>query len=403
MPPISKAPTLVALGGAGGMGRTAVRVAAEWEDLGELVVADLDPGAAERFVAELRPSTKAKLTAVAVDVTDEAALGALLSRADVVLNTTGPFYRLGVPILRAAIDAGCAYLDICDDWEPTIDMLTLHERAARRGVLAVIGIGASPGLSNLLAVMACRRLDTVDDLYTAWPVDVELEGQSPEVEPEGFGGTSAALIHWMQQISGEIQVVERGELVSRPPLAPIALDFPGTGKGTGYTVGHPEPITLRTRMGVRGQSANLMVLKASTAAFLQSLGADIDARKISLEEAAKEIAHPGVVRSTKALARGLTLEGPGALPPFFAYARGEKDGRPATSGAFVLALPPGMDGVTGIPLALAARQLLDGKLVATGVHPPETVIEPEPFFEAVAPYCQPPRSGLESILEVTMA
>ena len=135
------------------MGRVGVARASGFEDLGELVVADLDLAAAEKIVAECAPSARTHLRAASVDVTDPTALAALLRPADVVLNTTGPFYRLGVPVLQAAIEAGCHYIDICDDWEPTLDMLALHDEAAARGVLAVIGMGASrfesPGLAPM--------------------------------------------------------------------------------------------------------------------------------------------------------------------------------------------------------------------------------------------------------------
>ena len=48
---------------------------------------------------------------------------------DVVLNTTGPFFKFGEPILKSAIKCNCHYLDICDDWEPTIEMLKLNDEA----------------------------------------------------------------------------------------------------------------------------------------------------------------------------------------------------------------------------------------------------------------------------------
>ena len=57
-------------------------------------------------------------------------------------------------MLRAAIRAGCHYVDVCDDWEPTLEMLALDTEARAAGVTAVIGLGASPGITNLLAVQA---------------------------------------------------------------------------------------------------------------------------------------------------------------------------------------------------------------------------------------------------------
>ncbi len=403
MNPLPDRSRIVVLGGAGGMGQVAATEALTFAGVGELIVADLDLPAAERLVAQLAPSAKVPLRATRIDVSDLNALGALLASADVVLNTTGPFYRLGVGVLQTAIAAGCHYIDICDDWEPTLDMLALHDEAVARGVLAVIGLGASPGASNLLARMACDRLDAVDDLYTAWPVDVGVGVEDVPLEEalEATGGMSAAILHWMLQISGQIQVVEDGQLVERTPLAPVTLDYPGLGKGTGYSLGHPEPITLRERVPVRGRSANLMLLKPSTGTFLESLRDDIDNGKLTIEAAAGEVLKPGFARQTKSVLRSLGRSGHGALPPFFAWARGERDGRPKTVGARLSSLPDGMATVTGIPLALGLRQLLEGRIDATGVHPPETVIAPEPFFDGMARVCNPPVTDAAALVVVT--
>jgi saccharopine dehydrogenase-like NADP-dependent oxidoreductase len=126
---------LVALG-AGGMGRYAARTAVKFDFVDELVVADRDLGAASRCAEALGPTARA----AAVDVTDEAALLRLFAGAGAVLNTVGPFFRLGPPVLRAAITAGCHYLDINDDWESTEAMLAMdadararHHRGDRHG------------------------------------------------------------------------------------------------------------------------------------------------------------------------------------------------------------------------------------------------------------------------------
>jgi len=91
-----------------------------------LIVADFDLAAAEKIVAKNTAEAKMSLTAAQVDVTDAEQLAELLDGVAVVLNMTGPFYRLGVSVLQAALSAGCHYLDICDDWEPTVDMLAFQ-------------------------------------------------------------------------------------------------------------------------------------------------------------------------------------------------------------------------------------------------------------------------------------
>ena len=400
MKEIPENPVVAVLGGAGEMGRKAVSIVSGFEGISELVVADFDLGAAEKIVAKNTAEAKMSLTAAQVDVTDAKQLAELLDGVDVVLNMTGPFYRLGVSVLQAALSAGCHYLDICDDWEPTVDMLALNKEAVESDVVAVIGIGASPGISNILARVVCDRLDRVDDLYTVWPVDAGDErGDAIQIVVEENQGASAAIVHWMQQISGEIEVVKEGQRVAQRPMLPVTLNYPNVGEGTGYTVGHPEPITLVETMGIRGSSASLMLLRKSTAAFIDGLRKRIDAGQLSLEAGAKEIGKPSRLGRLKAAFRSFWFPGPGDLPLFFAWARGEHNGESCVVGAtFTSAPADGMAGITSWPLAVGLRQLLDGRISTVGVHPPETVIEPEHFFNMLARACDPPVDGMDELV-----
>ena len=400
MKEIPKNPSVIILGGAGEMGRKAVSIISDFENIGELVVADFDLASAEKIVAKNASEAKIPLKAVSVDVTDSEQLISLLEGNDIVLNMTGPFYRLGVPVLEAAIAAGCHYLDICDDWEPTIDMLALHEKAVESDVIAVIGIGASPGISNILARVVCDHLDRVDDLYTVWPVDAGDErGDAIQVVIEENQGASAAIVHWMQQISGEIEVVKEGERVAQRPMLPVTLNYPNAGEGTGYTVGHPEPITLVETMGIRGSSASLMLLRKHTAAFIDGLRKQIDTDQLSLEEGAKAVGKPSLLGRLRAAFRSFWFPGPGDLPLFFAWARGEHNSEARVVGATLTSAPDdGMAGVTSWPLAIALHQLLDRRITTVGVHPPETVIEPEHFFNMLADACDPPVDGMEELV-----
>ncbi len=400
MKEIPQNPTVIVLGGAGEMGRKAVSIISHFGNIGELVVADFDLTNAEKIVAKNAAEAKMPLKAVSVDVTDSEQLISLLEGNDIVLNMTGPFYRLGVLVLEAAIAAGCHYLDICDDWEPTVDMLALNKEAVESDVVAVIGIGASPGISNILARVVCDHLDRVDDLYTVWPVDAGDErGDAIQVVIEENQGASAAIVHWMQQISGEIEVVKEGQRVAQRPMLPVTLNYPNAGEGTGYTVGHPEPITLVETMDIQGSSASLMLLRKHTAAFIDGLRKRIDAGQLSLEEGAKVVGKPSLLGRLKAAFRSFWFPGPGDLPLFFAWARGEHNGETRVVGATVTSAPAdGMAGITSWPLAIALCQLLDRRITTIGVHPPETVIEPEHFFTMLADACDPPVNGMEELV-----
>ncbi|MFD7617235.1 saccharopine dehydrogenase family protein [Streptomyces sp. NPDC059802] len=378
---------ILALGGPGAMGAVAVRVAAGLPNVTEIVVADKRLEAAQGLVHRLAGAGGAPMRALQVDVTDDTALRTALADTDVVLNTVGPYYRFGLTVLRAAIATGTHYLDICDDWEPTLQMLDLDEEARAAGVCAVVGMGASPGVSNLLAARAVQHLDHVQDLYTAWPVDVSgADGQDDEQILGPDGQPSAAAVHWMEQISGKVAVVSNGQLVHRRPLLPVTLTLSAQHSGTAYTVGHPEPITLHRSYRPTGEAANLMIITPGTLAYLDVLRRDIDAGKLTNETAATDLAKPSVSRVLRATTSAISLKGPRTLPPFFAAATGTSNGRPVTVLARLAetsgmsALINDMAEATGIPLALGLAQLLDGTSGRPGVHPPETVIEPERFF-----------------------
>lgn len=393
---------VVVMGAAGDMGRTAARQLARNETITELVVADRDAEGAAALAASIAPGAAGSVTAKGCDVLDELEVRRLLDRADLVVNCAGPFFRLGVPSLLAAIDTTTTYLDICDDPEPTIEMLALDQRAREAGVAAVVGMGASPGISNLLALRAARRLDSVRDCYTGWSLDDSTDGDdAPPAHADG--SPSSAVVHFMEQIHGTVAVVEDGVLVRRPPLEAVTLDFPSLGRGTGYVVGHPEPVTLHRSLGVSGRSCNLVLVRdGATAAFLRGIQQDLDDGDLDLHTAARALLKPSPMRLTKAAIGGAMLRGSGSLPLLFACVTGSVDGRDASVGCHVTAMPRGMAGSTSIPAALAAGQLLDAPPMP-GVHAPESVIDPDRLFTDLIPFCTTAVADVDQLAPVQIA
>ncbi|WP_341267175.1 saccharopine dehydrogenase NADP-binding domain-containing protein [Gordonia malaquae] len=354
----------VAVLGAGAMGARAAATLAAHPAVDSLVIADINRDALEQ-------SAGTTMSARTVDVTDGAALRALLFDVNVVISTVGPFYRFGTAVLEASIDTSTDYVDICDDWEPTGALLDLDAAAREANVCAVVGAGASPGLSTLLASAAAARLDSVHNVFTAWPLD------APATPIESTVTTSAAAVHWMHQCSGTVAEVSDGVLVRRRPVRAVALTLPGGRSGTGYTVGHPEPLTLHRTMRPSGEAACLMLLRPTTAAYVDALRSDIDAGFLTAEAAADLLDSPSIRHSLRSLPRSLRFAGPGTLPEFFAAADGLVDGVPTRVSARLVAdqaLFSDMAGLTGVPAALAAIQLVDGHRLV-GVHPPDAALD----------------------------
>ena len=393
---------VVLLGAGGGMGAMAARHLALTPGVDQLVLTDTSVDIASRSLADLRDRSP-DVSAAAIDILDPTALRNVLTEADLVLNCAGPFFRLGVPALEAAIDTRTTYVDICDDPAPTVAMLALDQRARSAGVGAVIGMGASPGLSNLLAVRAARHLDTVDDCYTAWPLDLPAPGSTHTAADEVMtsdGRPAAAVIHLMEQIAGTVDVIEAGTMAKRPPLSPVELHYPGRSAGTAYVVGHPEPLTLRDSLGLTGDGACLMMLQPTTLAFLRLIQHDLDRGRLDHHAAAVALAKPPTWKSIRSWFDGRRVAGHGGLPEFFVLLTGTNDGQAMSVGCHLTSAPLGMDGITAIPAVLAVRQLLERKLLS-GVHPPERVIDPDALLQDLLPHCEPPVTSVDELAPVT--
>lgn len=383
----------IVLLGAGGMGRAAALTAARFPEVRSLTVADLDPTAAQEVARACGPKASAR----SVDVRDASALHDLLSGADFVLNTVGPYYRFGVPVLRAAIGAGTHYLDICDDPGPTLDLLALHGEARAAGVTAVVGLGASPGLSNLLAATAATELTEVHEITTGWDAGVDVDGDAVRAEVARTGRPSAALLHWLHESSGRIRAVRGGQPVDLQPLREFPLFYPGLGHYRTWTVGHPEPLTLARRYALRA-STNVMHGDSALIGLVRELAERIDAGTSSVEDAADLF----IGRAGRYGPDPCGNAQP--LPGVFAVATGLRDGQPMTVAATIRSHPPGgMGGATGVPLALGVRLLAAPAQRRPGVFAPEDLIAPPAFFDLFAPLCEGEFPTAGDLLWVTSA
>lgn len=381
--------------GAGGMGRYAARTAAAMDFVEDLVVADLDETRAREFASQLGP----KARGASVDVQNARSLARLFEGANAVLNTVGPFFRLGPPVLRAAIGAGVHYLDINDDWESTEAMLALDEDARSAGITAVIGVGASPGMSNMLARLAMRELDEVDEIIAGFDLDAAMPEERGD-EP------SAATIHGLHQLSGRIRVFEHGTFALAKPQRHIDFDYPGLGSRAAWTMGHPEAITFPRYFPKLRTARVVMTMERSNRIAVRVLCSLIDAGVVSLERAARWVERlEGVGKPVKTPADYITEvldQAASRLPPVFAVAKGRRKGQTATIAGTVRSAPAvGMGGATGVPLAVGLSVVRPLLGTQCGVFAPEAIVDPTAFFDTLAPLCDPVCQGADDLVILT--
>lgn len=396
---------VLALGGSGDMGRMAVAILLESQHVTSITVADKNLERAEHFVGLVDSD---KLTTTEIDVTKKEKLVDLIASHDMVMNTVGPYYKFGTTIMKAVIQAQKPYVGICDDWKPTLDLLGMNEQAKKAEITAIIGIGASPGITNLMAVLACSKLDKVDNLITAWGYGPEEGvGSKPKyfIEPRMFYKkfkdmpiiANAATMHLFYETVEEIPTYSNGKFIDIKPLTDAdPLQFPGFKDTYVCHIGHPEPVTLPRVLNVNSVS-NLMYMGKIITDIIRKYTQQISKKELTVSEASIKFGEEirDVTRNQQFIEEYL-----GMPPGLSVIATGLRSGKRVKIAIGNHHVPFGqMAGVTSVPLAIAAEMVLNGEIAEKGILTPEEAIsEPMKFFDKYAKYCGKDLAGEDVLL-----
>ena len=365
---------VLCLGGSGGMGRYATKAIANFKELEVITIADLNEDAAKEFAK----SFDTKVQGIGLDVTDTKKLAEALEEHDVVLNTTGPFFMFGVAILKTAIENNCHYIDICDDWEPTEEMLKLDSEAKDKGITAIIGLGASPGITNLMGLVAMEELDSVDTVITGW----DLSSVNP-AEESSQAGTNAAMLHGIQQMTGKVKIFEDGQLSMVQSLKKLKINYPGKGIYKANIFGHPEAISFPYHFPKIKNAMNVAHGSKAIDIYIIKIFLWLAEKNIISNDNAANFFHWLETKSNRPSFRDEKT----GLPAIYGLAYGMKNGNNASVGVTFgkndLAKEISMGEATGHPLALGLKLFLQGKIYKPGVFAPEGgAINTEDFFSA---------------------
>lgn len=224
----------VVVGATGVMGRRLTAELARSNDFDALVLAARDPSALARLAEVV---TGAGVTTVSLDAADPSAVAAAAAGTDVIVSCAGPTYLFEPSLARAAIDAGASYVSLCDDHGVLGEVLALHDAAAKVDVTIVPGCGLSPGITNLLAVMASREMDEVHHVEISAAVST------------GDASGPAATHHLLFALGQDAPTVADGqETLERGASSPKRVYFPEpVGWVETFVCGHPEVSTLPGR------------------------------------------------------------------------------------------------------------------------------------------------------------
>jgi saccharopine dehydrogenase (NAD+, L-lysine-forming) len=228
--------------GAGGVGAAAAAIARRRGFFERFVLADLDPARAEAAVTRLGDD---RFAAAPIDAGDRAAIVELAAaeRADVILNACDP--RLNPPIFEAALEARCTYLDMAMTLSAPGVLLGAQQFAAapqweQAGLLALVGIGVEPGLSDVFARYAADHLfSAIDEIGVRDGADLAVEGHD-------FAPTFSIWTTIEECLNPPlIWERERGFYTTEPFSEPEVFEFPeGIGAIECVNVEHEEVVLI---------------------------------------------------------------------------------------------------------------------------------------------------------------
>ena len=353
--------------GCGTIGSATARLALEDARFEHVVVADKDRQRAERLAGSL----EGPATALELNCQQDDQVLRSLTGISVVLNTTGPFSRDTLSLMRTVIEAGVAYADINDDVETLQSVFEseyLDSLAKHRGVGVLPGLGASPGQTNVLARHLASRMDAVEEVRFFMVNDATYRSE-------------AVWRHRLTLFGEPALLYDGGRWTQTPAMSEFQdVGFPAPwGSIRCYAVGLETVSIPQSFSGLRHASLWRGFSDPATTSMLKDLiDAGFASRQplevdgVSLTPSAMTAA---VLAGTQTKADSPDL---GRLPRQVRV-KGIRNGGPAEL-TMTYSFPPGDIGLaTASCLVVGAGLLVNRELPGPGVFPPEDM-DPAPFM-----------------------
>jgi saccharopine dehydrogenase-like NADP-dependent oxidoreductase len=355
------------LGGAGDMGSAVVRDLV-FSKVESVEIGDFNKGGTNILVRELKNS-RTDVKGLFVDASKKKELVEAISRSDIVINAVGPFYKFESMIVDAAIEAGRDYVDICDDYDATLQVMKKEKEIKRGKSRILIGMGWTPGITNVLSRAGYEELDSTSDINIGW--------SGSAADSSGI----AVISHVFHAVTGDVPMYLDGKLEYVPARQfKREIEFPEPiSKLETYFVGHPEPITIpRFLKGVRNVTLR-GALVPDWQNHLVSQFADIGLtedkviRVGNLEVSSRDFLASFVHQTMEQFKSG------GAeVSGFWVEVVGMKRGKKTVieySGA------DKMQKLTGWSASIGAQQIIKNKNLRPGLYAPEGAIDPASFLQ----------------------
>jgi saccharopine dehydrogenase-like NADP-dependent oxidoreductase len=375
--------------GAGAVGTVSALKFVQDAMLEQLVIADAVSARASLLADRLADP---RVSFRRLDAGDRAAVASAIRETGTTLVLNAALPATNLVVMRACLEAGVDYIDLAsggtdDDGIPKLDdQFALDAEFKAAGRMALLGMGADPGTTNVYAAYAAKHLlDQVTQLHVR-------DGDNSVCQ--GHHGFVAAFSPWVfiDECLCKAMSYRDGRYHLEQPLTGFEpFDFPELGVLNCYYVDHEESRTLPRFF----PSAKLVDFKLcmddvtiETLRVMQRLGlSGKDRIRVGETSVVPRDVVVSLLPDPKDLAgrmRGQTCVG--------TLARGMKDGEERSfyiynvadhEAAFAELGVQATAYQTGIPPVIAARLIHEGRWHRPGVRSPEE-LDPDPFLERLA-------------------
>ena len=363
---------VLVIGGCGRVGKGAVVDFVNSPDVSDVVIGDINAEEAAKYIEAVGSN---KLKYEHINLNDYDSLVSKIKRYDVVANAA--LYSSVVDVTKAAIEAKRHCSDAGGFYYHSLKQMELHEAAKNAGITVVMGLGTSPGITNVCVRYGADKLDEVDEIH------ISASGSIPKPGSKVIG-RGMTIRTGFEELTDRPMVYRDGKMITvQPRTGEEKVIFPAPlGERTVYYARHGEMATLPGFRGAKTVDFKIYFSPESMQQMriLEDLGllsADsikvgdvlIEPREVVLQclcSDPKETKPPEGVDIT---GNHVVVSGKkdGECVQYTYDLVGERDFRYGNA-------------KTGIPLSIGCQMLGNGDVKEKGVLPPEACIDPEKFF-----------------------
>jgi saccharopine dehydrogenase (NAD+, L-lysine-forming) len=314
-----------------------------------------------------------ELSAVKLDAGSAAQVERFVAGFDVVINASNP--RFNILIMKQALKKKVHYVDLAGENPLSVErQLKQNGVWKKRGLLAVLGMGEDPGLSNIMTRSGCDMLDNVTEVRVR-------DGETSTSDVYPFVCLFAPGV-FLEEAVSPCHYFEGGELKTSPPMSrKETYPFPQPiGDVTVYGMDHEEVHTLPYYLPKKPSHVDFKLALTDDTAdairLFQGIGL-LNAKPIKIGKAEVSplsvllhlLPSPSQIAGKIHGSAGVLVE-----------VRGQKSGKQQVVKLHVMMthdeayekhVSNATSYLTGTPTAICARMLIEGRIENRGVIVPE--------------------------------